>query len=279
MTLYEVLVVIVVLVIVIGMVLPAFTRPRRPRRISCINYLKQIGTAYRVWANDNGDKYPQNQFEAMGGMKGLVDQSSGEGGYTYMVYSLMQNELGQSPKIVQCPDDTRPANTNFYFGPKNAPPGTNFASVNVGTFDNTNVSYFVGAGADATMPQSILGGDRNLGLGIDSAYGISGTSAVPGGRSGADAIVNTNGTWVYAAISGGGGVVHRGQAVAWSARMHSADNPSGAGNILLGDGSAQQCTSAGLRLNWLRNAVDLGNFATNDHLHSTNRGDIRLLFP
>ena len=46
----------------------------------------------------------------------------------------------------------------------------------------------------------------------------------------------------------------------WSAKLHSAGNTSGAGNIMLGDGSAQQVTSGNFRLNWLKNAEDAGNF-------------------
>jgi hypothetical protein len=61
--------------------------------------------------------------------------------------------------------------------------------------------------------------------------------------------------------------------------MHSAGNIAGAGNILLGDGSAQQCTSASLRKTWLRYATDSGNFATNDIIHTTTNGFIRFIFP
>jgi hypothetical protein len=66
--------------------------------------------------------------------------------------------------------------------------------------------------------------------------------------------------------------------VGWSAKLHSAGNLAGAGNVLLGDGSAQQVTSGNLRLNWLKNGEDLGNFATSESF-STAAGDIRILFP
>jgi hypothetical protein len=262
----------------------------------CVNNLKQIGTAYRVWENDNGDKYPAQQTFELGGIQPLLADSSHAGIYTYLPYSIMQNEMGQSPKVVLCPLDERIYNTNFYYGPQNAPRpvGTNWtAPANYGTFDNTNLSYFCGVGALDTFPESILGGDRNLGNGgvadgandsiskpeQDRYYGISGTTASPDYPCGADAIVNTNGQWVSAFVSGGGGSVSRGQAVAWSAKMHSQGNRAGAGNILLGDGSSQQCTSAGLRATWLRNGTNLGNFATNDLIHSAARGDMRILFP
>lgn len=293
MTLLEVLVVVIVLAVLASMLLPAVSRTHGcSGRISCVNNLKQIGTAYRIWENDNGDKYPAQQTYTNGGMQELLKSSASAGQYTYLAYSIMQNEMGQSPEVVICPADLRMPNTNFYYDPRNAPKGWPEPQT-YGSFANTNISYFIGVGAADTDPQSILGGDRNLGNGgvvdpktglvvtpeQDPDYGISGTTANPDLPCGADAIVNTNGCWVYASVSGGGGRVDVGHAVGWSAKMHSAGNKAGAGNILLGDGSSQQCTSAGLRANWMRNGVDTGNFSTGDLIHSTNRGDIRILFP
>ena len=296
MTMIEALVVMVVLAVLASMMLPALSNQHHHYpRISCINNMKQIGTAYRIWENDNGNMYPMQQTEDMGGFSNLLASSFKEGPYAYLTYSIMQNELGQSPKIVICPSDERTPNTNFWPGLLNAPQPTNVFNLGgTGSFDNTNVSYFVGVGANDTYPQSILGGDRNLGDGgvinpadgtvstpaQDPYYGISGTTANPDHPCGADAIINTNGAWSFAIISGGGGSVGRGsQAVGWSAKMHSAGNTAGAGNIMLGDGSAQQVTSANFRYTWLRNATDLGNFANQDKIHSSAKGDIRLLFP
>jgi ribosomal protein L34 len=51
-----------------------------------------------------------------------------------------------------------------------------------------------------------------------------------------------------------------------------------AGNILLGDGSAQQVTSGSFRLNWLKNAEDAGQFR-HWRIPTSALGDVRLLFP
>lgn len=290
MTLLEVLVVTAILAVMAMMLLPALYPPHHYRNhISCINNLKQIGTAYRIWENDNGNLYPALQKEALGGMQEILSNSDNAGQFAYLSYCIMQNEMGQSPKVVVCPEDERTANTNFSPGANAPTPTSAFPILNAGTtgsFDNTNVSYFCGVGALDTYPQSILGGDRNLGDGgyskapaQDPNYGISGTAPNSSPKSGADAIVNTNGTWVFSAVNGDGGIADRSQMLAWSAKMHSKGNSAGVGNILLGDGSAQQCTSASLRQNWLRHAVDTGNFAAKDKIHSTARGDIRLLFP
>src|SRR5437660_184456 len=56
---------LVVVVCLIGMVavvvLPALAPPHakcKAQRIQCVNNQKQIGTAYRIWAGDNNDRYP-----------------------------------------------------------------------------------------------------------------------------------------------------------------------------------------------------------------------------
>jgi hypothetical protein len=86
--------------------------------------------------------------------------------------------------------------------------------------------------------------------------------------------LNTNGTTI---ALGGVGLPANGEP-GWSAKLHSAGNLAGAGNIMLGDGSAQQVTSGSFRLSWLKNAADSGNFYSGS-AYNTAIGDIRLLFP
>src|SRR5277367_5406014 len=72
-TLIELLVVIAIIAILASMLLPALARAKqKAQRISCINNMKQVGTAYRIWSNDNGDKFPAQQTVALGGWNDYV---------------------------------------------------------------------------------------------------------------------------------------------------------------------------------------------------------------
>jgi len=224
----ELAVVIVVVVLLGVMLFPALNRAQEKKwRITCIGNLMEIGTGYRLWSGDGGDRPQPLTSMDNGGWKELLTNSNA-GQYCWTNYAIMRKQLGDSPAIVVCPADERRPASSFTNG-----------------FDNTHVSYFVGVDADDIHPQSILGGDRNLGPGLVPAadYGYS-----PANGKGNDVVLATN------------------SPVCWSLKMHSYGNPSGAGNILLGDGSGQQMSSASWRLNWLPNA-------------QTGTNGIRLVFP
>jgi len=286
------LVVIAIIAILASMLLPALARAKqKAQRISCINNMKQVGTAYRIWSNDNGDRFPAQQTVALGGWNDYVTGESSAicAQFTYYNFLLMANEMGQSPKVVVCPSDDRFANSNFFAGGQYIQYGI-VAPINgvypaqqatSGTFNNASLSYWVGTGANDTYPQSLLGGDRNLGFtgaaaSQDANYGLSPAVASTGGN---DVILNTNGSTIRYQGNQIAETVTTGQP-GWSAKLHSAGNLAGAGNIMLGDGSAQQVTSGSFRLNWLKNAADNGTFSTiSESAYSSGSGDIRLLFP
>jgi len=140
-TLLELLVVIVVLVVLAAMLFP--TEPyagRKAIRINCVNNLKEIGLAFRLWEGDNGNKFPMEISATNTGAMKLITN-----GNAYVLWQMMSNELSP-PKILYCTADTEHiAATNFTTG-----------------FSDANISYFFGLDAKNSEPQTILTGDDNL---------------------------------------------------------------------------------------------------------------------
>src|ERR1700689_1188637 len=108
------LVVIAVLALLAAMLLPALAAAKRKaQRINCVNNLKEIGLAFRVWEGDNGDKYPMSVPSANGGSLEKVASGLSPGvvnGFTNVFY-VMSNELS-TPKILYCTSDTPKMVTN-----------------------------------------------------------------------------------------------------------------------------------------------------------------------
>ncbi|MEO8426514.1 MAG: DUF4190 domain-containing protein [Verrucomicrobiota bacterium] len=82
--------------ILAGMLLPALAHAKdKAQRINCVNNMKQIGLAARIWATDHNDKFPPD-------------------------FSSMSNELN-SPNILVCPGDSSKSVAIDWaqFGPQN----------------------------------------------------------------------------------------------------------------------------------------------------------------
>jgi len=68
----QLIVVIVIVAVLALLLLPApVTQKGKAQRIACINNLKQIGLAYRVWARYQCDSYPAQEPERLEGWKDL----------------------------------------------------------------------------------------------------------------------------------------------------------------------------------------------------------------
>ena len=233
----ELAVVIIVLVVLLAMALPGLQRAhQKVARISCLSRLEQLGIAYRTFANNTGDRYHAFTSVTNGGWRELL-AGTNAGAFVWTNFVAMADIVGQSTYVAACPTDERKKAKSFGRADFN---------------DNSHVSYFVGADANDTHPQSLLAGDRNLGPGTvpDPEYGYS-----PKNGQGNDVIIKGP--------------------VCWSLKMHSAGNPLGSGNILLGDGSGQQTDSRSLNTQYRINATSP---AKTDGT-TNNQAGFRLIFP
>jgi prepilin-type processing-associated H-X9-DG protein len=142
MTLVEVLVIIFVIAVAAAIFLPALAAAKRKHsRIDCVNCLKEIGLAFRVWEGDNDDKFPMEIAATNADAMKLITN-----GNAYVFWQMMSNELAL-PTILHCPEDTEhpEATNNFSTG-----------------FSDANISYFFNLDGNEAYPQMILTGDDNL---------------------------------------------------------------------------------------------------------------------
>ena len=102
---WDLLICVVTVVLAAGFLLPMIARPKpgRSKRIACVSNLKQIGLAFRMWSNDNGEKFPMQSsvFSTNGGS--MEFNFTGE---VWRHYLVLSNELS-NPKILVCPMDSQ----------------------------------------------------------------------------------------------------------------------------------------------------------------------------
>jgi prepilin-type N-terminal cleavage/methylation domain-containing protein len=263
-TLIELFVVVALIAILAAMLLPALASTRgNSQRIACMNNIKLVGLAFRLWEGNNNGRYPQAVSQTQGGAFEYCAHANGtvnpgipiSAKAAGMVFMVMSNQLA-TPKVLFCPSDNfhvagNSYATNFGYGEllgiATTPPKGVTLTTSEGSSALTKISYFVNGDAQEANPQDILTGDRNIGTSgtvISSApatIAFGYTSSSPGPTA-SDAYSGCT----AAAFTGVGG-----QYWSWTANdMHQKS-----GNLGFADGSCQSASISGLH-SYLSNSTN-----------------------
>jgi hypothetical protein len=127
------------------LLLPALARAKaKGQQTACTSNLKQVGLAFRMWSDDNGDKYPWRVPLSLGGSQTLP--------VTWRHYMIISKEV-VTPKVYRCPSDADDKLVAIDFSS---------ASLGFSNLQNRALSYFIGTEALPDRPMMHVAGDRNV---------------------------------------------------------------------------------------------------------------------
>ena len=136
LTKIDVVTIIATLTLLAFLIGPALRSGAKSSKTHCINNLKNIGLAFRIYSLDASDAYVPARLLAAGVPMDSIDAA--------LVFRQHSNEIS-APFLFVCPSDKQRT-----------------VAKTMDQFATKNLSYFASLSAEETEPLSFLAGDRNL---------------------------------------------------------------------------------------------------------------------
>ena len=128
----------------------------RAARIKCVNQIRNVGLAYRVFATDSGDRFPFQLSVTNRGTREFETDIARQ-------YLALTNELA-TPRLLVC--------VTREFGRTGSSKGYGIEAGSWTALSASNVDYFINVDADPAAPRRILAADDELRIAGNAAHGL-----------------------------------------------------------------------------------------------------------